>query len=112
MAHGLLERIVRGHSDLVARNVERAVKHPKDVDVSIFSHEVGDPLVSVEKDADISRRREVSVTDLGMGLEHLGALKDSLGRLRRRHGVVRGDEVIDVGEPPLSLVRPCYFGHN
>ena len=88
------------------------MKDAEDVDVSIISHEIGDSVVSVEKDANISRRREVSVTDLGMDLEHLGALKDSLGRLRRCHGIVCGNKVIDVDEPALSLVRPCYFGHD
>ena len=88
------------------------MKDTEDVDVSIISHEIGDSVVPVKQNPDISRRCEISVTNLGMGLENLGAFKDPLSRLRRCHGIVRGNEVIDVDEPALSLVRPCYFGHD
>jgi hypothetical protein len=41
---------------LISRNVERSVKNPQDVDVSIVLDEVSYSEMSVQQDADISAR--------------------------------------------------------
>lgn len=84
MTHSPLERVVMCHSDLIPRNVERSVKDPKDVDVPVVFHNIGDSVVPVEENAHVSRGREITVSDLGMVFEHLSALEYSLDRLRRR----------------------------
>lgn len=88
------------------------MKNTEHIDVSVVLHEIGDSIMSIEQNSDISRRGNVTLPDFWKGREHLCPLVDSLTRPSRGSRIVRGDVLKNIGEPALSLFSPGYFCHD
>lgn len=58
-------------SELIFRDVQRAVKNTRHVDVPIVLHQVGDPVVPIEQESDVAPRSKVTVSDFGVPGQNL-----------------------------------------
>ena len=103
-----VDRTVMWHSELIPRDIERTEKDAKNIDISVVLHEVCDPVMSVEQDADVSRRELVAVPDLWKRSENLPPFVNTLNRPSCGLWIVRRDVLEDVFEPLLSFVSPRY----
>ena len=110
--HGPLHRVVRCHSQLILRNVEGAMKHAKDVHISLFLDQVGDAELIVMEDADVARGLEEAVPQIRILGKNLSAFEYPLDGSARRIGIVSRDVLEDVLEPAECFVRPGYLRHD
>jgi len=100
------------HSELILRDIEGTVKDAKDVDVSIILHEICNPVVPVEQDADISRGTRVTVSDLGKSGEDLRPVVDFLNSASGSVWFISSDVLEDIFEPTPSFIGSRYCGHE
>ncbi len=88
------------------------MKDAQNIDISIVFHEVGDPVMPVEQDPDVSRGDNVTVSDFGEVCEDLRPLVDLLNGAGGGVRVIGGDVLKDVFEPALCFISPGYCGHE
>jgi hypothetical protein len=87
------------------------MKNTEHVNVSVVLHQVSDPVMPVEQDADVSRRGMVAVSNIGELGEYLCPLVNPPDCASRSVGIIRSDVLEDVFEPALSLFGSRYCCH-
>ena len=100
------------HSKLIPSDIKRAMKDAKDIHVPIVLHEVGNPIMPVEEDANVARRGKITMTHLRKGNEVLCPIVDTLDSAGGGLRIVGGDVLEDVLEPALGFLSPRYFCHE
>ena len=103
-----VDRAVVCHLELIPGDVERTVKDAKNINVSIFLHEVGDSVMPVEQDANVSRRGMMAVPDFRKIGEDLCPFVNTLNRPSGSLGIICSDVLEDIFEPTLSFFSPRY----
>ena len=58
---------MENQSNKVALDIERAMKHSENVNVTVRLDEVGNPVVVIKQDANLASSYFISVTNLGLG---------------------------------------------
>ncbi len=90
-----------------------AVKHPKDVDITVLLDQVSDSIVSENENPKVlSRMSRIAVADFGETPQDLGLVLDRLDRPGGCSRVVFRDKRIDVMKPLLSFGRPVQLCHE
>jgi len=107
-----VDRAVMWHSELIPRDVERTVEYAKNINISVVLHEIGDSVMPVEQDADVSLRELVAVPDLWKRSENLRPFVNALNRPSCSLGIIRGDVLENVLKPSSSFVGPRYECHE
>ena len=81
----------------VALKLECTVKHPENVDFLVGLYRIGDPIVPLEQDADVTVTSVlVAMADIGVLDQDLCPVEDALKYSRRGGGVVGGNVLMDV----------------
>ena len=107
-----VDRAIMWHSELIPRDVERTVEYAKNINISVVLHEIGDSVMPVEQDADVSLRELVAVPDLWKRSENLRPFVNALNRPSCSLGIIRGDVLENVLKPSSSFVGPRYECHE
>ena len=107
-----VDRAVMWHSELISRNVERTVEDAENIDISVVLYEVGDSVMPVEQDANISQRALVAVADLRKRSQSLRTFVNALNRPSRSVRIICGNVPEDVLEPLSSFDSPRYCCHE
>ena len=100
------------HLKFIPRDIKRAVKDAEYVDVSIVFHEVCDSVVPVKQDSYVSRRGNVTVSDLGKSGKNLRSLVDVLNGASSGVRIISRDVLEDIFEPTPGLISPRYCCHE
>jgi hypothetical protein len=107
VAHQVLKNALEMFVD-----IQGAVENPEDVDSFLVSNQVSNPVVSVQKNADVLFRiLGVPLAKFRELAKVLNPIVDSENNLPCRLFVVRSDVVIDFLEPGFCFVGPFYFRH-
>ena len=88
------------------------MEHAKNVHVFVFSHEVGDSVMSVEQNPHMPFRGQVSISNLRVISQHLSALVDAKYNLLCGVRTRLSDILKDVFKPPRRFLGPDYFCHE
>ena len=107
-----VDRAIMCHLELILRNVERTVEDAKNINVSVILHEVGDSVMPVEQDANVSRRGVMAVPDFWKCDEDLRSFVNALNCPSGSFGIIRSDVLEYVFEPALRFFGPRYCSHE
>lgn len=88
------------------------MKHAENIDVAYVFYEVGDPIVSIEQNTNVARRRDITVTNFGNRRENLCSFKNTVNRTCGDAGTVCRNVLKDVFKLALSLCSPRYCCHE
>lgn len=81
------------------------MKHAENLNVSIGDDEVGDAVVPVQEDAYLSVFDAlISIANPRKCFKNQGAVNETVNKTKGRSGTINGDEVMNLGEPPESIL--------
>ena len=99
------------HLELVARDVQGAVKDTQNFYVIARLHQVGDAIMAKEEYAYISVRGGVALANPRELLKNLRTVINALHGLDRGVRIVQSNIAVDVPELTLSFGSPDYLAH-
>ena len=88
------------------------MKDAEDIDVTVLSDDVGNSVVLVKQNPDITLGPGISLADLWKPCEVLCPVVYPLDSASGCGRIIRSDVLVDVFYPPLRFFGPSYFCHE